>query len=72
MDFQGMLGDLPRNAWHIRAFPRKDIFVIAEEVDERAFLFGGKRGTNAYHFTLEAAGIYEDPLGALCRFERPG
>ena len=60
-----MLSDLPRNGWHIRAFPRKDVFVVTEEVDERAFLFRGKRGTNAYHFTLGAARIYEDPLGAL-------
>ena len=43
-----------------------------EEVDERAFLFRGKRGINAYRFTIGAAGIYEDPLGALYRFERPG
>ena len=69
MDFQGMLGDLPWNAWHIRGFPRKDVFVVVEEVDERAFLFGGERGTNAYHFTLRVAGIHEDPLGALCYFE---
>ena len=67
-----MLGDLPRDARHIRGFPRKDVFVIVEEVDERAFLFGGTRGTNAYHFTLGAAGIYEDLLEALYRFERPG
>ena len=66
-----MLDDFPRNAWHIRGFPRKDVFVVVEEVDECSFLFGGKRGTNAYRFTLGAAGIYEDPLGALCRFERP-
>ena len=33
MDFQGMLGDLPRNAWHIRGLPRKDVFVVAEKVD---------------------------------------
>ena len=71
MNFQGMLGDLPQNAWHIRGFPRKDVFVAAKEVDERAFLFRGKRGTNAYRFTLGAARIYEDPLGALCRFEQP-
>ena len=64
-----MLGDLPWNAWHIRGFPCKDVFVVAEEVDERAFLFGGECGTNAYHFTLGATGIYEDLLGALCRFE---
>ena len=71
MDFQGMLGDLPQNAWHIRGFPCKDVFVAAEEVDERAFLFGGKRGTNAYRFTLGAAVVYVDLLGAHCRFERP-
>ena len=64
-----MLGNLPRDAWHIRGFPRKDVFVIAEEVDERAFLFGGERGTNAYRFTLGAAGVYEDLLGAFYRFE---
>ena len=62
MDFQGMRGDLPRNAWHIRGFPRKDVFVAAEEVDERAFLFEGKCGTNTYHFALGAAGIHEDFL----------
>ena len=69
MDFQGMLGDLSWNAWNIQGFPRKDVFVAAEKVDERAFLFGGKRGTNAYHFTLGPTGIYEDPLGALYQFE---
>ena len=61
-----MLGDLPRDARHIQGFPRKDVFVVAEEVDERAFLFRGERDTNAYHFFLGAAGVYEDLLGALC------
>ena len=67
-----MLGDLPRYAWHIQGFLRKDVFIVAEEVDERAFLFGGECGTNAYHFSLGAARVYEDLLGALYRFERPG
>ena len=71
-DLESMLGDLPWDARHIRGFSRKDVFVGAEEVDERAFLFGGDRGTNAYRFTLGAAGVYEDLRGALCRFERPG
>ena len=71
MDLQGMLGDLPRNAWHIRGFPCKDVFVAVDEVDERAFLFRGNYGANAYHFTLRAAGIYEDFLEALRRFKRP-
>ena len=64
VDFQGMLGDLPRDAWHIRGFPRKDVFVIAEEVDERAFLFGRERSTNTYPLSLRAAGVHVDLLGA--------
>ena len=72
MDLQGMLGDLPRNARHIRGLPCKDVFVITEEVNECAFLFGGEHGTDAYRFTFRVAGVYEDLLRALCRFERPG
>ena len=45
--------------------------VGAEAADERAFLFGGKRGANAHHFALGAAGVYEDLLGALYRLKRP-
>ena len=67
-----MLGDLPRNAWHIRGFPRKDIFVAMEEVDKHAFLFRGKHGTNAHHFTLGALRVYEDFFRALCRLESLG
>ena len=67
-----MLGDLPRDARHIRGFPRKDVFVIVEEVDERAFLFGGECGPDMGFFALGAAGVYEDLLGALRWFERPG
>ena len=44
----------------------------AEEVNERAFLFEGKRGANAYHFVLGATGVYEDLLGTLYRLKRPG
>ena len=67
-----MLGDLPQDAWHIRGFPHKDIFVIVEEVDERAFLFGGERGTNEHYFSLGAPEVYEDFFRALGRLERPG
>ena len=42
-----------------------------EEVDECAFLFGGKRGANAHHFALGATRVYEDLLGALYRLKRP-
>ena len=61
-----MLGDLPRDARHIRGFPRKDVFVVTEEVDERAFLFGGERGPDMDFFALEVAGVQEDLLGPFC------
>ena len=43
-----------------------------EEVNERAFLFGGKHGANVHHFAFGTAGVYEDLLSALHRLERPG
>ena len=47
-----MVDDFSRNAWHVRGFPHKNVSVGAEEVNERAFLLGGKRGANAHHFAL--------------------
>ena len=67
-----MLDDFPRNAWHVRGLPRKEVFVGAEEVDERAFLFGGKRSANAHHLALRDTRVYEDLLSALHRLKRPG
>ena len=67
-----MLGDFSQNTWHVRGFRSKDVSVGVEEVDEHAFLFGGKRGADAYHFALRAAGVYEDLLSALSRLKRPG
>ena len=52
LDPQGVLGDFPRYAWHLRGFPWEDVFVSAEEVDERAFLFRGEGGTNAHRLPL--------------------
>ena len=60
-----MLSDLPWNARHIQGFPRNDVSVSVEEADDRAFLFGGKRGANAHHFALGVTRVYEDLLGAL-------
>ena len=54
-----------------KGFHTKKVFIVVEEVDERTFLFGGESGTNAYRFTLRAAEIYEDLLGALYRLKIP-
>jgi hypothetical protein len=40
--FQGMLGKFPGYTSHVRWLPCKDIPVLTEELDERAFLFGGQ------------------------------
>jgi hypothetical protein len=40
LDLQGMLGDIPRDARHVRGTPRKYVVVCAEKVDEHDFLFG--------------------------------
>ena len=71
-DLQGMLDDFSQNAWHVRGIPCKDVSVGVEEVDERAFLFGGKCGANAHYFALRTTRVYEDLLGTLYRLKRPG
>ena len=39
LDVQGVLGDLPWYAWHIRGTPREYIGIRTEKVDEHGFLF---------------------------------
>jgi hypothetical protein len=39
---QGMLGEFPRYTYHVRWLPCEDVPVLTEELDKRAFLFGGQ------------------------------
>ena len=66
-----MLGDIPQNAWHVRGFPCKDVFVGTEEVDKHAFLFGGKRGANAHHFAFGATGSMRTSLAPSTGLKDP-
>ena len=36
---KAVLSEFPRDTWHVRRFPCKDVPVLTEELDERAFLF---------------------------------
>ena len=72
VDIQGVLGDFPQDAWHVRGFPHEDVSVGAEEANERAFLFEGKHGTNAHHFALSAPEVYEDLFRAFSWLEGSG
>ena len=70
-DLQVVLGDFPWDIWHVQGFSHEDVSVGAEEADERAFLFGGERGTNAHHFSLGAPRVYEDFFRAFHWLEGP-
>ena len=39
IDVKSVLSEFPRYTWHVRRFPCKDIPVLTDELDERAFLF---------------------------------
>ena len=45
-DVQGVLGDLPRYAWHVRGTPCEHIDIRAEKVDEHGFLFDVEGGVD--------------------------
>ena len=57
LDIQGVLGDIPRNARHIRGTPRKHVGVRAEEVDEHCFLFGLEGGADRQYLAVRASGV---------------
>jgi hypothetical protein len=71
-DLLGMLGDFSRYARHIRGLPRKDVFIGAEEVDERAFLFGGERSANSHLLVIRVIGVDEGLFDALRRLKGSG
>jgi len=68
-NFQGVLGDFPRYAWHVRRTPCKHVNVWTEKVDEHGFLFGVEVGADRQHLAVGAVGVKRDLLGAFCRLE---
>jgi hypothetical protein len=45
-DLQGVLGDFPRYAQHIRGTPCEYVSIRVEKVDEHCFLFGVEGGAD--------------------------
>ena len=39
INIEGVLSEFPRYTWHVGGFPCKDVPVLTDELDERAFLF---------------------------------
>ena len=44
---KGVLSEFPRYTWHVRRFPREDVPILTDELDERAFLFRIQISTDA-------------------------
>jgi hypothetical protein len=67
-----VLGDLPRNAWHVRGAPHKNISVGAEEVDEHQFLFRVEGGTDPQRLALEGSRVEGHLLGLFGSLDTAG
>jgi hypothetical protein len=67
-----VLGDLPRDAWHIRGAPRKDVGICAEEVDEHHFLFRVEDGTEPEHLALGGSRVEGHLFGLLNSLKAAG
>ena len=59
-----MLGDLPWYPRHVRRLPCEDIAIVAQEVDELAFLFGRELGPDSHRFGW-VSGVDTHRLGFL-------
>ena len=68
LDVKGVLGDLPRYAWHVRGAPREDACIGAEKVDEHHLLFviEGSADLQCLPFwSVRVEGYRPDTLGGL-------
>ena len=68
-NFQGVLGDFPQYASHVRRTPCKHVSVRTEKVDENGFLFGVEVSTYPQHLAVGIVGVERDFLRSFRRFE---
>ena len=68
-DIKGVLGDLPRDARHVRGAPREDVGVGAEKVDEHHFLFAVEGGADLQRPPLGILGVEGYVFGAFSSLE---
>jgi len=64
-NLQGVLGDFPRYARHVRRTQCKHIGVCIEKVDEHGFLFAVEVGADRQCFVVGDVGVERDFLRAL-------
>ena len=47
INIESVLSEFSRYTWHVRRLPCKDVPILTDELDERAFLFWIQVGTDA-------------------------
>ena len=65
---KSVLSEFPRYTRHVKRFPCKDVPILTDELDERAFLFGIQVGTDS-ELLGRIAGHEVNKLGLSCRLE---
>jgi len=68
-DLEGVLGDFPRYARHVRGTPCKHVSICTEKVDKHGLLFGVKVGADRQHPTIRVVRVERDLLCAFYWFE---
>ena len=68
-NFQGVLGDFPWYARHVRGTPCKHVSVCMENVDEHGFLFGVEVGADRQRLAVGVVGVKRDLLRSFCQLE---
>jgi hypothetical protein len=71
-DLQGVLGDFPRYARHIRGTPCKYVDIHTENVDEHGFLFGIEGGANLQRPPVQTGRVERYELDVFRGFEVAG
>ena len=68
-DVKGVLGDLPRYAWHVRGAPREDVGIGAEKFDEHHFLYAVEGVANPQRLAVGMAWVEGHLLDTLSWLE---
>ena len=69
LNFQGVLGDFPRYARHVRETPCKHVSVCTEKVNEHGFLFGVEDSADRQCLAVGIDGVEWNLLGPFRRLE---
>ena len=68
INIKSVLSEFPRYTWHVRRLPCKNVPILTDEIDERAFLFRVQVGTDS-ELLGRIAGHEVNKLGLSRRFE---